>query len=117
MAIASTKSAHQTETHRGHAHRDHRSPAQKVAAVIRLLKGEPAELLSEELGVSGQRLERWQSDFLAAGALAMAKKKRSTLYAWLTEHTGSFLRWLGLILALFVTIAVLGFLIRYGSPE
>jgi hypothetical protein len=108
---------HKMETHHSRSRREHWNPAQKVAAVLRVLKGEPTAVLSEELGVSIRRLERWHSDFVAAGAAAMAKKKRPALTTWVAEHSRSIAQWLGLLLALVGTIVLIALFLRSGSPE
>ena len=51
---------------------DHRSrprwPAgKKLDAVLRLLRGEPLDVLSRKLGVEAHRLAAWQDDFLEGG--------------------------------------------------
>jgi Helix-turn-helix domain len=115
--MATTKSENQTEIRLAHSHPERLSASQKAAGVLRLLKGESASLLSEELGVSIRRLERWQSDFLAAGAVAMEKKKRPTLPAWYSKHSSSIVQWVGLLLALVATIAFLAYFLRFGSTE
>ena len=51
---------------------DHRSrprwPAgKKLDAVLRLLRGEPLDVLSRELGVEAHRLAAWRDDFLEGG--------------------------------------------------
>jgi transposase len=43
------------------------SAGKKTDAVLRLLRGEPLEELSRELGVEAHRLAAWRDDFLAAG--------------------------------------------------
>ena len=56
-----------------HAHGDdHRSrprwsAGKKMDAVLRLLRGEPLEELSRELGVEAHRLAAWRDDFLEGG--------------------------------------------------
>jgi hypothetical protein len=43
------------------------SAKRKQGAVLRLLKGEPIELVSRELGVTAAELAAWRDAFLAAG--------------------------------------------------
>jgi transposase-like protein len=40
------------------------SAGKKMEAVLRLLRGEPLEVLSRELGVEAHRLAAWRDDFL-----------------------------------------------------
>jgi transposase-like protein len=42
-----------------------------MEAVLRLLRGEPLELLSRELGVEAHRLAAWRDDFLEGGKDAL----------------------------------------------
>ena len=43
------------------------SAGKKMDAVLRLLRGEPLETLSRELGVEAHRLAAWRDDFLESG--------------------------------------------------
>jgi transposase-like protein len=43
------------------------SAGKKMDAVLRLLRSEPLEVLSRELGVEAHRLAAWRHDFLEAG--------------------------------------------------
>jgi transposase-like protein len=45
--------------------------AGKMEAVLRLLRGEPLETLSRELGVEAHRLAAWRDDFLEGGKEAL----------------------------------------------
>jgi hypothetical protein len=47
------------------------SARQKTAVVLRLLRGEPLDLLSRELGIPAVRLTTWREAFLAAGQEAL----------------------------------------------
>jgi len=56
--------------------KDHRSQprwsaGKKTDAVLRLLRGEPLETLSRELGVEAHRLAAWRDDFLEGGKEAL----------------------------------------------
>ena len=44
----------------------------KVEAVLRLLRGEPLEVLSRELQVGATQLSQWRDVFLAAGAQGLS---------------------------------------------
>jgi transposase len=52
------------------------SAGKKMDAVLRLLGGEPLEVLSRELGVEAHRLAAWRDDFLEGGKEAL-KGQRS----------------------------------------
>lgn len=47
------------------------SAKRKQGAVLRLLKGEPIELMSRELSVTAAELAGWRDAFLAAGEAAL----------------------------------------------
>jgi transposase len=47
------------------------SAGKKLEAVLRLLRGEPLEALSRELGVEAHRLAAWRDDFLEGGKEAL----------------------------------------------
>ena len=49
-------------------------PKHKMAAVLRLLRGEDLEIVSREIGVTAARLSRWQDQFLVGGAESFKKR-------------------------------------------
>jgi hypothetical protein len=49
------------------------SARQKTAVVLRLLRGEPRELVSRELGRPAARLTTWREAFLDAGQDALKR--------------------------------------------
>lgn len=55
----------------GPAPRPRMSAKRKQGAVLRLLKGEPIELVSRELGVTAAELSAWRDAFLAAGEASL----------------------------------------------
>src|SRR5215212_7391678 len=52
------------------------SAPRKLAAVTRLLRGEPLETLARELNVTAARLSEWRERALAAAEAAMKERKR-----------------------------------------
>ena len=50
----------------------------KTDAVLRLLNGESVESISQELGVTVGRIERWKSSFVAAGAAELSRRRAAT---------------------------------------
>jgi transposase len=50
------------------------SRQRKLAAVLRLLRGEDLELVSRSLGVTAATLSGWRDEFLAGGEAALATK-------------------------------------------
>jgi transposase len=51
------------------------SAGKKMDAVLRLLRGEPLEALSRELGVEAHRLAAWRDDFLAGGKESLKSQR------------------------------------------
>jgi transposase-like protein len=49
------------------------SARQKTEVVLRLLRGEPLDLVSRELGIPAARLTTWREAFLAVGQDALKK--------------------------------------------
>jgi transposase-like protein len=62
------------------------SAGKKLDAVLRLLRGEPLEVLSRELGVEAHRLAAWRDDFLEGGKEALKASGRTGHPT--TEHSG-----------------------------
>lgn len=67
------------------------TPKEKIRAVLRLLQGEDAAAVSAALGVSPERLLRWQERFLEGGRksllkrhdqVAIKKERKSKLWQW-----------------------------------
>jgi hypothetical protein len=90
---------------------------EKTDAVLRLLKGESAEIVSQELGVSVSRIERWKSSFVAAGSAELAKRKDVHSKSWAARHSGSIWQWMWLLLVLVAVIAVLVLFMQRGGQE
>jgi transposase len=53
------------------------SAGKKMEAVLRLLRGEPMEVLSRELQVEAHRLAAWRDDFLEGGKEALKGSGRT----------------------------------------
>jgi transposase-like protein len=64
MAVNNENQHEQTGDYRS---RPRWSAGKKTDAVLRLLGGEPLEVLSRELGMEAHRLAAWRDDFLQAG--------------------------------------------------
>src|ERR671916_2370703 len=54
------------------------SARRKLAAVMRLLRGEPLEALARELNVTAARLSEWRDRALAGAAAAMKERERDS---------------------------------------
>jgi hypothetical protein len=85
--------------------------------VLRLLQGEPVETISEELGVSVGRVERWKERFVAAGSAELAKRTDVPSNGWVAKHAGSVWQWMWLLLALVVVIGILVVFMQRGGQE
>ena len=51
------------------------SSEEKMNVVLRTLRGEPREALSEELNIPLERVAAWESTFLEAGREALSRRK------------------------------------------
>jgi len=90
----------------------------KTDAVLRLLKGESVEALSQELGISIRRIERWKSRFVEAGSAELAKRTdnfSNSSKGWVAKHSGSIREWFWLLLALVAIICLLTVFMQRGS--
>lgn len=90
---------------------------EKTDAVLRLLKGESVETVSQELGVSISRIERWKSSFVAAGSAELAKRKDVRSKSWAARHSGSIWQWMWLLFALVGVISLLVLFMQRGGQE
>lgn len=87
------------------------SPREKRDAVLKLLKGEKTGAVADEIGVSVNRLERWQERFMAGGSAALEKRReQGSLFARIKGHGAEVTQWGGLLLVLTVVVFVL---VRY----
>jgi hypothetical protein len=83
---------------------------QKAEAVLRVLKGETLETISQELGITIARIERWKSSFVAGGSAELAKRKSDSSKGWAVKHS-IFIRQWGWLL--FTLVAVIGLLVVF----
>ena len=85
------------------------SAEKKAAVVLRVLRGEGAGAVADEIGVSVDRLERWQATFTSGGLEALKKRSahHKTLGQKLAARTKMVRPWVGLLIALVVTIFLL----------
>ena len=68
MAVNNQNPHEQTGDYRS---RPRWSAGKKMEAVLRLLRGEPLEVLSRELGVEAHQLAAWRDEFLEGGKDAL----------------------------------------------
>jgi len=61
----------------------------KTEAVLRLLKGESVESVSQELSVPIPSIERWKNRFLEAGSAELATRKNDSSKGWVAKHSSS----------------------------
>lgn len=93
----------------GKQHRHHRhSSEEKMAIVIRALRGESREALAEELKIQTERIAAWEETFLEAGRKALSRPHGRPALA--TKTGGRILQWSALLLLL---LAVVYFLTRF----
>jgi transposase len=67
MPVMAVNNQNQHEGTGDYRSRPRWSAGKKMDAVLRLLRGEPLEVVSRELGVEAHRLAAWREDFLEAG--------------------------------------------------
>jgi transposase len=67
MPVMAVNNQNQHEETGDYRSRPRWSAGKKMDAVLRLLRGEPLEVLSRELGVEAHRLAAWRDDFLESG--------------------------------------------------
>jgi transposase len=67
MPVMAVDNENQHEEAGDYRSRPRWSAGKKMDAVLRLLRGEPLEVLSRELGVEAHRLAAWRDDFLESG--------------------------------------------------
>src|SRR3954452_902824 len=66
MPVMTVNDENQSEHSGDHRSRPRWSAGKKTDAVLRLLRGEPLEVLSRELGVEAHRLAAWRDEFVEA---------------------------------------------------
>jgi transposase-like protein len=71
MPVMAVNNQNPHEQARDHRSRPRCSVGKKMDAVLRLLRGEPLDMLSRELGVEAHRLAAWRDDFLEGGKEAL----------------------------------------------
>src|SRR4029450_2267667 len=71
MPVMAVNNQNQHEETGDYRSRPRWSAGKKMAGVLRLLRGEPLETLSRELGVEAHRLAAWRDDFLEGGKEAL----------------------------------------------
>jgi len=89
----------------------------KTEAVLRLLRGESVEAISQELGVTIPRIERWKNRFTEAGAAELARRKNDSSKSWVAKHSSSIWQWIWLLLALVVIISILAVIMQRSPQE
>jgi transposase len=71
MPVMAVNNDNQHEQTGGYRSRPRWSAGKKTDAVLGLLRGEPLETLSRELGVEAHRLAAWRDEFLEGGKQAL----------------------------------------------
>ena len=71
MPVMAVNNQNQPESSGDYRSRPRWSAGKKMDAVLRLLRGEPLDVLSRELGVEAHRLAAWRDEFLEGGKEAL----------------------------------------------
>jgi hypothetical protein len=90
---------------------------EKTQVVLRLLQGESAETVSQELGVSAGRIQRWKSTFVAAGSAELAKPKEEASKSQAAKQSGSVWQWTSLLLALVAIVSLAMMFLQRSSHK
>ena len=90
---------------RAYSEHVHFSGHEKINAVLRTLKGESAEAVSSDLGVSTARLERWKNDFLSAGSAELTKRKDLPKRNWFNLPLADIQQWVLFLVTLALIIS------------
>jgi hypothetical protein len=90
---------------------------EKIDAVLRLLKGESVQTVSQEIGVSVARIERWKGSFVAAGSAELSRRKDVSSKNWVTSNWSVIRQWSWLLFALIAVISVVVMLKERGGQE
>jgi hypothetical protein len=88
---------------------------EKTNAVLRVLKGESLQTVSEDLGVSLPRLERWRNNFVTAGSAELAERKDLPSPGWLAKHSAPIRQWIWLLLTLIAVTVILALFMQRGG--
>ena len=84
------------------------SSQQKANAVLRLLKGEEAQKVAQEIDVDAERLNRWKELFLEGGKAGLEEgSRKNTGLEKQRRKRQKFLQWALIILALILGLAAL----------
>jgi|SRR5579871_1799839 len=88
---------------------------EKTAAVMRLLKGESVEAVSEELGITVRRIERWRNSFVEAGSAELAKRRDVPSKNSVVQDWNSIRQWMWLLVVLVAVTTILVVFMQRGS--
>ena len=75
----------------------------KVKSVLRLLQGENAETIADDLGVSADRLLRWKERFIEGGRASLLRRRTEEL-ARSQKRRAKVVQWAVLVIVLMVMI-------------
>jgi transposase-like protein len=95
--------------------RRHVSPDEKRRIVLRVLGGESRQTVAHESDVSVDRIERWESRFLAAGERGLASRRHSRSRAG--RVLAAIGPWALLLAVLFVLVFFLTRLMESGGSQ
>ncbi|MGD1095452.1 MAG: helix-turn-helix domain-containing protein [Bryobacteraceae bacterium] len=89
----------------------------KTEAVLRVLKGETVERVSEDLGISVGRIQRWKNNFVEAGSAELVRRKHTSSKSWLARHSNSIWQWTLLLLVLVAVVSLLVVFMQRGPQD
>jgi hypothetical protein len=89
----------------------------KTDAVLRVLNGDSVAELSQELGVSIGRIERWKDRFVQAGTAELARRQDEPSIGWVAKHSSSIWQWIWLLLALVALVSFLAVFMQRTSLQ
>lgn len=78
----------------------------KVKSVLRLLHGENAEAVAEDLGVSAERLARWKERFIEGGRASLLRRRTDEI-ARTQQRRQKLVQWSALVIGLMLVIWVI----------
>jgi hypothetical protein len=89
----------------------------KTDAVLRLLNGESIAAISQELGVSIGRIERWKDRFVQAGTAELSRRQDEPSTGWVAKHSSSIWQWIWLLIALVALVSFMAVFMQRTSPQ
>jgi hypothetical protein len=89
--------------------------AEKVNVVLRILNGESVDALSQQLGISVRRMQRWQNEFIIGGSAALDKRNGSGSSDFVSKHAAAIFRWFAVLTILTVLFGLVSLFLQSGK--